>query len=138
MNDLVEAARKYIGVKFQHQGRTRRGCDCLGLVVMSMRDIGMAPNDRTDYNHKLVENELLNGVLEHCKQNELPEVGCLALFELEETHQQHVAIVTAINPVYIIHAYAPVKAVCEHRLPGLDENGIYVGEKNLKGYFIWR
>lgn len=47
--DFVEAARTFLGVPFRHQGRTRRGMDCIGLVVLSLRAAGVSVADRTDY-----------------------------------------------------------------------------------------
>jgi cell wall-associated NlpC family hydrolase len=46
---LVTACRTYLGTPFQHQGRSRRGCDCIGLPVLGCRDCGVQLNDRTDY-----------------------------------------------------------------------------------------
>jgi|CXWL01.1.fsa_nt_gi hypothetical protein len=133
--NIVEAARKYLGVKFQHQGRTDRGCDCLGLVVMAATDCGIVCNDRTDYSHRLDKDTLINGILEHCYPIDHPEVGCLAVFELS-TSQQHVAIVTSVDPLYIIHAYAPIRKVCEHGLPD-DDGQMYVNKNTLIGYYQW-
>lgn len=38
---FINAARSYIGVPWVHQGRTRRGLDCIGLVVVSARACGL-------------------------------------------------------------------------------------------------
>ena len=47
---LDEAARRYLGVPFQHQGRDpQRGIDCIGLVVLCERDCGGSPEDFTAY-----------------------------------------------------------------------------------------
>jgi len=136
MNDIVNAARKYLGVKFQHQGRTKRGLDCLGLVVLAATDCGIVCNDRTDYSHRLDKNTLLNGVLNHCYKIDAPEFGCVALFELSPSMQQHCAIVTSVDPLYIIHAYAPIKMVVEHNLPD-GEGEMYVNRQTLIGYYQW-
>lgn len=46
---LDEAARNYLGVPFRHQGRdTSIGIDCVGLVVLSLRDCGL-PQADLDY-----------------------------------------------------------------------------------------
>jgi hypothetical protein len=135
--NIVDAARKYLGVKFQHQGRTARGLDCLGLIVAAARDCGIVCNDRTDYSHRLDKDTLLNGILAHCYKVDNPVVGCIALFELKPSMQQHCAIVTSIDPVYIIHAYAPIKMVVEHNLPD-GEGEMYVNKQTLIGYYQWR
>lgn len=41
MGRLVDAARRYIGVKWKHRGRTRHGVDCAGLGVLAYRDCGV-------------------------------------------------------------------------------------------------
>ena len=37
---LDQAARAYIGVPWQHHGRSRHGLDCVGLLFLASRDIG--------------------------------------------------------------------------------------------------
>jgi cell wall-associated NlpC family hydrolase len=34
LNVIVSAARSWLGVPWRHQGRTRQGVDCAGLVVL--------------------------------------------------------------------------------------------------------
>ena len=36
--DIVAAARNYVGVKWQHQGRTHHGIDCVGVIECSSVD----------------------------------------------------------------------------------------------------
>jgi cell wall-associated NlpC family hydrolase len=50
----AEAARAYVGVPFVHQGRTRRGLDCIGLLCLALHDAGLGhyvdhPENRVDY-----------------------------------------------------------------------------------------
>jgi cell wall-associated NlpC family hydrolase len=135
--NIVDYARKYLGVKFQHQGRSPTGCDCLGLVILAATEAGLnCSGDQPTYSHRLDKDTLLNGILKHCDPIDKPEPGCLAVFELS-TGQQHVAIVTSIDPVYIIHAYAPIRKVCEHGLPE-DDGQMYINKKTLIGYYQWR
>jgi len=46
---LPDAARRYIGVPFRHRGRSRRGVDCAGLVVLAFRDLGVTLPDFLKY-----------------------------------------------------------------------------------------
>ena len=62
---LDEAARKYLGVPFLHQGRNPAvGIDCIGLIVCAGKDCGMAfpAFDSTAYGpdpaHGLLERHL--------------------------------------------------------------------------------
>ncbi len=43
---LEDAARKYLGTPFRHQGRTIYGMDCLGLVLTSLKDSGKFLKDK--------------------------------------------------------------------------------------------
>ena len=43
---IVDAARTYLGVPFRHDGRNRDGIDCVGLVVCSLRDLGIDVTDQ--------------------------------------------------------------------------------------------
>jgi cell wall-associated NlpC family hydrolase len=47
--DVVAAARGYLGVPWRHQGRSRAGLDCGGLVVLVARDLGLADYDVLGY-----------------------------------------------------------------------------------------
>lgn len=44
-DDIVAAARSFMGVPFQHQGRTRAGIDCIGLVLNVGWQLGFLPRD---------------------------------------------------------------------------------------------
>lgn len=49
MNPLVEAARRYVGLRFRHRGRKTegpgKGVDCAGLGVVAYRDCGVTLKD---------------------------------------------------------------------------------------------
>lgn len=55
---LVLAARAYIGVRWQHQGRTARGLDCAGLVMVALRSLGRKPVDSIGYPRRPYRNML--------------------------------------------------------------------------------
>ena len=110
--DFIAAARSYVGVPFRHQGRTRHGVDCIGLVVCAARDIGITLADRTDYARD--PNGLLP--LEMARQFapvESPQAGDILLMRFRG-EPQHVAILAGET---LIHSYASIGRVVEH---GLD------------------
>jgi len=110
--DFVAAARSYVGVPFRHQGRTRHGVDCIGLVVCAARDIGLTLADRTDYPRD--PNGLLP--LEMARQFapvESPQAGDILLMRFRG-EPQHVAILAGAA---LIHGYASIGRVVEH---GMD------------------
>lgn len=110
--DFIAAARSYVGVPFRHQGRTRHGVDCIGLVVCAARDIGLTLADRTDYPRD--PNGLLP--LEMARQFapvESPQAGDILLMRFRG-EPQHVAILAGTT---LIHGYASIGRVVEH---GMD------------------
>lgn len=110
--DFIAAARSYVGVPFRHQGRTRHGVDCIGLVVCAARDIGLTLADRTDYPRD--PNGLLP--LEMARQFapvESTQAGDILLMRFRG-EPQHVAILAGAT---LIHGYASIGRVVEH---GLD------------------
>ncbi len=46
---VIAAARAWLGTPWRHQGRSARGVDCAGLVVLVARQLGLADHDVTGY-----------------------------------------------------------------------------------------
>lgn len=114
MNAIVDTARSYLGVPFVHQGRSKRGVDCVGLLVCVAQDLGIPVSDDLQYGlnpdpvhlrAKLAEN--LDPI---AMTDVLPGDVYLMRFDKDATH---VAIVTDRG---IIHALSTVRGVVEHRL----------------------
>lgn len=49
---IVAAARSWLGVPWRHQGRTRQGVDCAGLVVLVGRELRLADYDMHAYGRR--------------------------------------------------------------------------------------
>lgn len=45
MTQLIEAARRYTGVRFRHRGRNKNGLDCAGLIWLAYSDCGVTLPD---------------------------------------------------------------------------------------------
>lgn len=125
---LIDLARTYLGVPFAHQGRSRRGVDCLGLLVCVAREaelmregVPLAQCDETDYGHLPDENRLRAGLaaLLDPVPSEALQPGDVAQFRIDGS-ARHVGLVAdyAGSPgeLSLIHAYAPSRCVVEHRL----------------------
>ena len=118
--DVVREARALIDVPFRHQGRTREGIDCVGVVIYIARKLGLSAFDVTGYRARP------DGLAmkAHCDR-EMIRVplglflpGHALLFRNLEQQPQHLAIVGdyfAGGPS-IIHAYEPYGRVLETRL----------------------
>jgi len=114
-SDIVNAARSYLGVKFRHQGRTRAGIDCVGLLVCVARDLGASDYDATGYNRRAQG----LGFLHHF-QNNLDQIstqdakpGDVLVF-VESIFPCHTGIMSARHDLpHLIHAHAPRGVVLE-------------------------
>lgn len=114
---IIDTARGYLGVPFRHQGRSRRGLDCLGLLVCVARDLGMpeADNDMLNYGHSPDGGILKSALDAACDRVMVAAPGCVLLLSFTvAAGGQHVGIATDIG---ILHAYAPCRRVVEASIP---------------------
>lgn len=95
MSALVDAARRYMGAPFAHQGRAAWAMDCAGLLVLAERDCGRELRDvaaygRTPWRDGL-ESALVDNYGPPVQGDLLPGDKLLMRFAREP---QHIAIVT--------------------------------------------
>lgn len=118
----IAAARSMLGVKWRHQGRNpMRGVDCAGLLVCAM---GMVPRPVADVDAYGREpyRSTLEGVLREGFGDPLPpsemRVGDAVLLKFRSNEPSHVGILGdyLYGGFSLIHAYAKVREVVEHRL----------------------
>jgi len=108
--ELITAARAYDKVPFRHQGRSRQGLDCIGLIVCAARDIGIDLPDRHDYARDPADDSLAHGMDEAMIPLVRPEPGAVALIRFANS-VRHVALIT---PERMIHVWDLVGRVVEH------------------------
>lgn len=120
MSALHEAARAYLGCPFQHQGRSRRGLDCVGLVVMCLADCGRPVEDITTYGREphsgLLESHLLRAFGPAIHRDEMQPGDIVAIDFAGAV--RHVGI-TGDYPyggLSLIHTDQSLGQVIEHRL----------------------
>lgn len=111
--DIVAAARGWIGTPFHHQGRLKGvGVDCVGVVIGVARELGISDFDTTGYARRPDSRELEKLaralMIEVPARKALP--GDVLLLEIDG-QPQHLAFVTDIG---MLHAYAPLRRVVEH------------------------
>lgn len=124
--DIVAAARRYLDVPFVHQGRGECGLDCLGLLLvvakrcgLSFKGLAVSDIDVPTYGMR-PDTLLLKQRLDHFLQpipREQVAVGDVVLLKVHGS-PQHLAIICdypMVGELGIIHAYAPVRKVVEHR-----------------------
>lgn len=121
---FVEAARAYLGAPWLHQGRSRQGIDCVGLLICAAADCGIIEPtpDLQTYNREGDGVQMPALLREYCvllREEAGFEPGDIVSIKYVE-HPQHLVIVTRPTrwgPM-IIHADSN-HGVIAHRLDDL-------------------
>lgn len=139
--EVVAEARTWIGTRFHHQARVKgTGVDCINLVMAVGTDLGFGDGAKWEnYPEYHGYGKSPNGplLIEGCErfmeriaiQQALPG-DVLVMRFVEEP--QHFAIITEAAPMYIVHAYAQVRRVTEHRFDDVWRSRV-VGAFRFKG-----
>lgn len=115
---FVLGARAQLGVRFRHMGRSSRGVDCAGMVLGALGALGRPFVDVPAYGREphnqtlrrmLVEN--LGEPVTDMRAGDVP----LMAFEGEPSHVGVLADYP-YGGLSVIHGYARVRKVVEHRL----------------------
>lgn len=108
--DIVAAARAWVGTPYHHQASVRGvGCDCLGLVRGVWRDVvGAEPEVMPAYTPDWAEargrEALLEGASRHFARRDDVVAGALLVFRWKQgTPAKHVGIATGDGR--FVHAY---------------------------------
>lgn len=121
---IIMAAEGWLGVRWQHQGRSRAGIDCIGLIECVAAEVGLNPVCALDvspgYGRVPDGRALKAGLDAHLVRLADPghaQPGDVLLMRFEAA-PQHVALL-AHGPFgpEIIHAWAGARRVVRH---GLD------------------
>lgn len=119
-DDLVRAARAYLGVPWRHLGRTRAGVDCIGLVILAAADVGLSLPDPAPYEREPQGARLLDGISAHARRVASVKPGDILVFRMG-VYGGHVGIATthrAYGVAGVLHAYAPRRHVVEQPMDG--------------------
>lgn len=63
--EITTAARGWTGVRWLHQGRSRDGIDCLGLVLVVAHELALTDFDTRDYARQAEDESMLEQCREH-------------------------------------------------------------------------
>jgi cell wall-associated NlpC family hydrolase len=113
--DIVETARKYLGVRWRHQGRNELGIDCVGLIVRTAHDLGLSDYDSTNYKRRSTGLEFINHFRNNMREKSFAErkPGDVILFR-DDVYPCHCGIVGQQgSELTVIHAYAVSRKVIE-------------------------
>jgi cell wall-associated NlpC family hydrolase len=127
VNQLVELARSYIGTPFHHQGRVPKvGLDCAGLVICCLKELNTPIDDVSGYARVPSSNTFTNHINKFYYEIDREEIqeGDLVTFVFR-TEPQHIAIISNIEPVRIIHAHSAAHGVVEVDLDDIWQSKVY-------------
>jgi len=114
--DAINEARRYLGARWVHRGRSLYGIDCIGLVVAAVRAGGAEFADRLDYSRvpwrNGLERELRIRLGEPVSDM---KAGDVALIQFESKREpSHVGIITnGKHRMGLIHS-STMLSVAEH------------------------
>jgi len=69
-SEIVAVAREYLGVRWSHEGRTRGGLDCVGLIQMVGARFGVPYTDMVGYDASPDGHMFLNHLRDHLTVNQ--------------------------------------------------------------------
>lgn len=120
VSDIIAEARSWLWVPWAHQGRTRAGIDCVGLIVLVCRELALVDGDYdyTNYQRRSHGIEFMNEFKTRMKRTALGQAkdGDVMLFR-DNAYPCHAAFVASKTGYQtIIHAHAPSRRVVETNL----------------------
>lgn len=83
---FCSVVKMWIGVQYEHRGITRNGCDCTGLIIGTLKEMGYLKNYKLrsyppDWNlHAKADNYIVEEVKRVADKVMSPEIGDLVLF----------------------------------------------------------
>ena len=120
---FVDEARKLIGTKWRHRGRSRFSVDCIGLIAVSGRAAGLLAHDENNYGREPWEDRLRKG----CRARwgdpvKEPQPGDIAIIRWDQGEPSHMGIIgdKPGGGLTLIHAHN-LHGVIEHTLSGKIE-----------------
>lgn len=113
-DDVVTEARKWIGTKWHHQGRSTAGIDCAGLLVRVMGDLNIPVEDRKGYKRVPDKLDFLDHIRKQTEHATEPKPGNIAIFR-QTNFPCHVGFFAndAAGNITLIHAYLTAGKVIE-------------------------
>lgn len=110
---FVAEARKWLGVPWVHQGRNRHGVDCIGLLLVVCRSLGLSSYDVTGYGRSPNADFMRRECDRLMNRTHDPQPGDVLIMRFSR-EPQHVLIRTDHG---VIHSWSVAKRVVEVRMP---------------------
>jgi cell wall-associated NlpC family hydrolase len=132
---MVTAARSFLGVRFRHRGRTNRGIDCAGLVILARNAALGTEDDFHDYPRIPTETSVTEILLPYAEKIKRSEARSGDVAQMQWNGRAiHLGILTGAGTV--IHASAEADAVIERPI-SVRGNGRIAAIWRLKGVPQW-
>jgi NlpC/P60 family putative phage cell wall peptidase len=115
---VVASARSWIGTPYHHAADIKgAGCDCAMLLVRVFCDLGLVPSfDPRPYTRDWMlhrdEERYLGFLLARSREVAAPGPGDIIVFRVGRCFS-HGGIIANLNPLTMVHAFAPARAVIE-------------------------
>lgn len=124
MTQPWQVAMSYVGCPFQHMGRSRKGLDCVGLLVLVARDMGWTVKDSPHYGREPARNNNSFQLADYLRANlgepvqREPQPNDVLLLKLRPRFAPaHVAMVAPHRyGIGMIHTYGEIGKVVYHRI----------------------
>lgn len=120
---FIASARSRVGTPFRHIGRSTRGVDCVGLVVLALAEVGREVADRRFYGRNPEKDGLREACVAHfgppVRDMQAGDVALLAWVDaIHNARVNHVAVLFdhPNGGLAMVHALAQAKRVIEHRV----------------------
>ena len=129
--DVVIEARRWLGVPWRHQGRTRAGLDCVGLIAVVAHALGISSYDYTSYGRRAVGQAFVHHFADNMDPLRIAEAeaGDVLVFA-DHAYPCHCGILTEKwEQPHLLHAHATRRKVIEEP---------YIGEWPAKVKFAFR
>ncbi len=117
-DDVIREARSWLYTPYLHQGRTRIGIDCAGLVIVVGKALGLVDYDTTNYQRRTHGQSFLHHFRANMDKVPVADVrpGDVMLFR-DAAYACHSSIVGELGgALTLIHAHLLRRMVLEERL----------------------
>jgi len=117
---IVAEARRWLGVPWRHQGRSRAGIDCAGLVVLVARTLKLSDHDSTGYTRRAQGQRFVEHFRAHMDGVAITDAapGDVLVFA-DQAYPCHCGFLTErLGRPHLLHAHATRRKVIEEPYGG--------------------
>lgn len=122
---IIREASTWIGTRFRHQGAVKGvGCDCIGLIAGVAKNVGipeaeafLADKEFRAYGREPQAHLLLAACAKYLDMVKLgdEQIGDIFVMRFRQD-PMHFGFLSRRNPDYLLHTWAGVRKVTEHRI----------------------